>query len=173
MSFLKDFNEYHFSIKTAVFCIAIYMPFWYLDTYLLARWYVDQTPMQLPIVISFCISIVWYIATLVALAGYQLAFESANADEKKESSDENDVDLGTIWHVLLSISSLAILSSWAYSNKWTLKTLIDKSFEYVIGATVLGFLFYFVVEIENRWIARRKAKKEIQCTEQTQDNPKP
>lgn len=61
MSFLKDLNEFHISLKSFIISIVFIMPFWYVDLFLFKRDFFTTSPFYVPIAFSFCLSVIWFI----------------------------------------------------------------------------------------------------------------
>jgi hypothetical protein len=55
---IDDFNKLNLSIKWILASLAIIMPFWYLIIFLLNPHFVSYNAVHIPIVLSFCLSLV-------------------------------------------------------------------------------------------------------------------
>ncbi|ASS49621.1 MAG: hypothetical protein A3D31_02065 [Candidatus Fluviicola riflensis] len=148
MSIIKDLNEFHFTLKSALFNILISMPFWYLDIYLMAKWYVEQNPIQLPIVIAFCLSVGWYVVSFLAYTAVSAFMFKSKNEGKTESELDGDIDKDTFLHCMLSIVFLGTLSLFAYLNKdsfliFTVETFISAAMV-MVGAIIwsIGKTFF-------------------------------
>jgi hypothetical protein len=57
MSIIKDLNELHIELKSALISIFFVMPFWFVALYLLDRQFIISNVFYIPLIFSFCLSI--------------------------------------------------------------------------------------------------------------------
>src|ERR1700754_2831227 len=67
MSLIADFEKLNLTLKSVLLSVATMMPFWYLSIYLFSQNFYPHAPIQMPIVLAFCMSIQSLIYTLFIL----------------------------------------------------------------------------------------------------------
>ncbi|MGZ3901792.1 MAG: hypothetical protein ACXVDC_15805, partial [Bacteroidia bacterium] len=88
MSFIKDISDLHINYKSCIVAMAIVMPFWYLSIYFEGRAFFNDSPIYIPIVASFCFSVLALSLSLVSL------IINFFADNKRKTKKEQ-FDLAT------------------------------------------------------------------------------
>lgn len=153
MSLIKDINDLHLSVKSITIGLVLLMPFWYLNIYLLAPWYVEKAPIQLPIIIAFCLSVGWLMTSM--LFSYSLFLKVA-IQQKVYSDQENYDHPIYLLSVIIALCALMPLSFVAYTFKWSLWMLVYASFLATAITTIIALIRYF--SIKAKWDKEKKAE---------------
>lgn len=82
MSLLKDFTELQFSTKSVLLAVSLLMPFWYLDLFLFAEKYVSNKSIEIPIIISFCLSVLFLVLNSLS---YSISCEVSKTMKKYDN----------------------------------------------------------------------------------------
>jgi hypothetical protein len=118
MSLVKDFNELHIGLKTAVLTILCQMPFFFIASYLfkhdlitrISNYPIADMDFWFLICLSFCLSLTWFFMN-VGLTSLLIAL----ADRiTKTDSEPHEVYIGSMIYSI-GYLSLAIIISYKYS----------------------------------------------------------
>lgn len=145
MSVLKEFDDLHITVKTICIGLALLMPFWYLDLFLFSHLPFDKA-YQIPVVISFCLSICWFVAQA---STYVLFMSVLNIHKVIIKEQDESTDFQVI--ILSSIFYLAILTIIGYYYKFKFHNLVFGGFSFA----ALRFALYFSYGL----FRRKKVKK--------------
>lgn len=151
MSALKEFNELHPNIKTVCIGLALLMPFWYLDIYLFSRIPIDKN-IQIPIVISFCLSICWfalntatYVLFITSIAPLPNSVRNANNYNKLPENNyvnKKDSDETFEYITFISVVYLALTTLIGYLAKIPFHKLIYINFAFGAFRAILYVIIH-------------------------------
>ncbi len=123
MSFIKEINELHISLKSTIFCLVCIMPFWYVDIFLFDNILINTTPFYVPIIFSFCFSLVWFMVNLIITVFIKDILPKTM----------NATFIPFFIAALLAITWLSGATYIAYMLKWHLLTFVNVLFcSYII-----------------------------------------
>ena len=138
MSYLKDITELHVSLRSFIFAIAIAMPFWYFDLYLFHYDFFKITPIQLPVVAAFCLTLVW------VAANFLCSMVWIGFIERRETKNTPDVENRFLISVLLSVFYTALLTLIGYVFNMDFKCFLKTASIIIATRFVFGLLFDLV-----------------------------
>lgn len=133
MSLLSEIKELHISQILIIIIIATTMPFFYLDIYFLKNSLFTSSPLQIPIIISFCMSVCWYGIGL-------LLFWNSPYRKKEDIQLKN---LTQLYILVFALTWLVLISGICIYFQLTLRTF----FHICIGVTVFRFIL-------NKWFLK-------------------
>lgn len=141
MSLLKDFTELHVGHKTIILSVAILMPFWYTSLYLFSNLPIDSN-YQIPVVISFCLSLCWWGLHWVGAMMFLSFFDSHNSKpEKEKNSDISELA------AIASIGYISLLMFIVYLFDISFHVLVYISFSFTLARWV-GYIIIVIVRPE-------------------------
>lgn len=135
MSLFSEIKELHVSQIMIILIIVITMPFFYLDVYFLNNNLFTSSPIQIPIIISFCMSICWYVI------GLYMFWISPT---RKEKEVENKLGTDHTPHLFILVFSLVwliIISVICIYFQLSLRIF----FHIFIGVTIFRYIL-------NKWL---------------------
>jgi hypothetical protein len=135
MSYLKDVLELHISLRSFIIAIAIAMPFWYFDLYLFHYDFFKITPIQLPVVASFCLTFVWI------SANFMCSIIWVSIIEKSDPSKKPDVENRFLLSVFASVFYTATLTFIGYIFNMDFKCFLKTATIIIAIRFIFGLLF--------------------------------
>lgn len=135
MSYLKDVAELHISLRSFIVAIAIAMPFWYFDLYLFHNEFFKITPVQLPVVAAFCLTLIWVSVNFICSIIW------VNVIEKSEANRQPDIEGRFFVLVFSSVFYTAILTFIGYVFNMNLKCFLTTAAIVIIVRFSFGLLF--------------------------------
>ncbi|MCW3077946.1 MAG: hypothetical protein JWO32_2555 [Bacteroidetes bacterium] len=123
---VKGFNELHLSLKALIIGLLFVMPAWFIDIFLFYKTFFYSTPLYIIIVLSYVISLGWFLA--IALLINAMLRHSADVNTKKMSIE---------FTVFFSMCILYILSAIWYFLKLDFIKLMYFSFALTLGCAML------------------------------------
>lgn len=136
MSYLKDVAELHISLRSFIIAIVIAMPFWYFDLYLFHNEFFKITPIQLPFVAAFCLTLVWVSVNFICSIIW------VNVIEKSEANSQPDIESRFFVLVFSSVFYTAILTFIGYIFNMNLKCFLITAAVVVIVRFSFGLIFH-------------------------------
>jgi hypothetical protein len=110
MSIIKDINELHINLRTVILSVATLMPFWYLDIFLFSQNTETFNRIEIPIIMSFCLSVTFFGINVVSI------FLSMQYHKINTAKKDNTVDL--VVALTYAIMSLSLWTIIWYFSKW-------------------------------------------------------
>ncbi len=144
MSYLKDVAELHVSLRSFITAIAIAMPFWYFDLYLFHYDFFKVTPIQLPVVASFCLTLVW------VSANFMCSIIWVSVIEKSEPSKKPDIENRFFISIFSSVFYTALLTFIGYIFNMDFKCFLKTAACVIAIRFVFGLLFDKAVRKVNK-----------------------
>ena len=86
MSIIKEINELHLSLKTVLLSLVTILPFWYLSISILNINYINTNQIQIPIILSLCLTVCYYVLNL-AITHFLGFIDGINKDNKPKTSE--------------------------------------------------------------------------------------
>lgn len=138
MSIVKDIADLHITLRGAIISYIVVMPFWYLGMYYNGRDFFTSNPIQIPIILSFCLTTVsLIIGCLFALIDH---IKRMRKLEKKDPVELSElIVVGCIYSIF--IIGVYIVTSAMY-HKFPLKQFIASTLLSQILVMPLGFLSF-------------------------------
>lgn len=126
----KGFNELHITLRGLLTGIILVCPFWYLDLYLFKLDYFESQYIQIPVIASFCLTVVWLLLNHIsALCFDEYIFEGVDQIKGHAPVEHPRV---VSFGVVFSVLHLAFISYITYYFKWSFSFLIYLSFSSVL-----------------------------------------
>lgn len=139
MSIVKEINDLHISLKTIIFSLLSIMPFWYLAILTFNIGFIKSNQIQIPIVLSFCLTVCYYILNLSTTYFLKSIF----SDEK---TNDTNIDLfaTSIITCVVSIFWLSTFIFIGYYYDWKLLSIIKVIFLVFLIHLVLFFILRLI-----------------------------
>jgi hypothetical protein len=135
---VKGFNELHISIRGLLISLILIMPFWYLDLYLFKKDFFYTYFQQIPIIISFCLSIIWILLSHLSYLFCDSVFFVQEEDNEIPIENPRIVSMSVCFMVI----HLGLLSSISYVYKWNFLFFLKVSFATLIIRVFLWLTAY-------------------------------
>ncbi len=119
MSYLEDFNKLNPSVKSVVIGIVLIIPFWYFDIYLFKKKFFYDAPIFIPIVASFCLSV-------VSLLLFVIAIILENYTDPKNTEREYSPEKIMNTSVIISVVWLSVMSYSQYVGNKIFSSLLNE-----------------------------------------------
>ena len=143
MSFLKDFNETHISLRAIIIGLALVSPFWYFDLYLFHKKFFFNSSFYIPIVAAFCLSVCWHGLNIIsATASF---FMIGNMPEK--------INFTITASAIVSIAWIGLLTYVGYTFKFEIKEFINV----VFGVSLFRLIFWGLLNRNHKKNQTKKA----------------
>lgn len=157
MSLLKDFNELDISVRTFTIGVAVLMPFWYLAIFFFGPEFMARVALEIPIIISFCLSI-FFLFCNCFIAFIHTLIEHIN--EKSAISQTKVLVFFTLLKSILHFVAFAYLWNlfqWEYTVKNGMFWFTNVVFTFVFIRMGWAVLRIFIL----KWKMARKVKNKF------------
>ena len=136
MTLIKDFNELHNSLKSLLIGLLFVLPFWYLVIFLFDRQLIYDNQIQIPIILTFCLTVCHFIINL---------FIAFFLNSTILSGTKQSPELTFALTAFISILSLALLIYIGRQRCWTFAHFIDRTFTITFA---LAFVLFIITMIK-------------------------
>lgn len=141
MSVLKEINDLHISSKTIIISLSVILPFWYLSIILLKLSYVENNQIHIPIVLSVCLTLIYYTLNLLITVIYDILENQLK--NKKINFDNDEFVTISVITCIVSILWMSLLLFIGYYFDWKLLSYI----KIVFLVSILHIPLFFILHI--------------------------
>lgn len=136
MGIVEEVNKLHVTLKSIIISMVLTMPFWYLNLYFFKNDFFLSSPIQIPIIISFCLSVVWTGLHFLSASSFEIAFM-----KKQNTNSDSKIEGTVLLAVIVSLMWIAIYTFLTYYFKWSFMNLFYISF----GGTIIKTSVYIII----------------------------